>query len=231
MATIKRKQNGKIITKDGKVSCECCGVICSGAFETTDENVFQISKEEYDAYVSGGIWNVSVVFNFLNQGQIRYTSPPAWRYEKQYGSTTQSFTQEASGCNHSVSKILDNFTVTSEFEEIPDGPFPPPSSGSFSRPASISASIGISLKYVDKKYYIKLSGSSSARWASGIVTDGISITTKPSTCVQGRGFAPLISIDSNATESCFSFFRLVDYIIPPTTDGAFNLTATFTPNP
>jgi hypothetical protein len=229
MATIKT-QNGKVILKNGKVSCKCCGIICNGAFGTTDENVFQISKEEYDAYVKGGTWDVNVVFNFLNQGSIRYTAPPAWRYEKQYGSTSQSFTQKASGCIHSVSKILDNFTVTSEFENIPDGPFPPPSSGSFSRPASISASIGISLKYVDEKYYIKLSGSSSTVWASGIVSNGISIKTKPSTCLAGRGGAPSILIDSNATESCFSYFQLVDYIIPPTTSVVFNLTATFSPS-
>jgi hypothetical protein len=60
MATIKRKQNGKIITKDGKVSCECCETICNESFLITDRNVFQITRQEYNQYVKGGIWSVSL---------------------------------------------------------------------------------------------------------------------------------------------------------------------------
>jgi hypothetical protein len=62
MATIKL-QNGKVITKDGKVSCECCGgadVDCNESFQITDRNVFQITKEEYNEYVRGGTWSVSL---------------------------------------------------------------------------------------------------------------------------------------------------------------------------
>jgi hypothetical protein len=56
MATIKL-QNGKVITKDGKVSCECC--YCNTEFDINSQNVFEITKEEHDSYRKGGVWNFS----------------------------------------------------------------------------------------------------------------------------------------------------------------------------
>lgn len=49
MATIKT-QDGKVVLKDGKTSCTCCGGICPEI--TRDYTV--ISKEMYDALKSGG---------------------------------------------------------------------------------------------------------------------------------------------------------------------------------
>jgi hypothetical protein len=61
MATIKL-QNGKVITKDGKVSCECCEKECFSAYYT-GLNVFEITKQEFNSYVRGGNWNVEARFN------------------------------------------------------------------------------------------------------------------------------------------------------------------------
>jgi hypothetical protein len=66
MATIKRKPNGKIITKNGKVSCTCCA--CVSGFTkreypyTNNDRVFweQISKDQYDAILNGGNFTLNV---------------------------------------------------------------------------------------------------------------------------------------------------------------------------
>lgn len=56
------KRNGdKVILKDGKVSCNCCGpILCPNIFEITDRNVFEITRQEFLQYYNGGIWTINV---------------------------------------------------------------------------------------------------------------------------------------------------------------------------
>lgn len=65
MATIKL-QNGKVILKNGAVSCECCEIICE---KPQDQlvlyNTFQITKDEYNYYLGGG--NLSLNYNISHQ--------------------------------------------------------------------------------------------------------------------------------------------------------------------
>ncbi len=61
MATIKL-QNGKVILKDGKVSCECCE---SCSFDFPPENYFLATIEEYNNWRKGGIATVSASINFI----------------------------------------------------------------------------------------------------------------------------------------------------------------------
>jgi hypothetical protein len=74
MATIKRKSNGRIILKNGKVSCSCCGeVSCVNTFYRSNANVFQITKEEYDKYrAANGKWKLSGSETFNQVGTLRF---------------------------------------------------------------------------------------------------------------------------------------------------------------
>jgi hypothetical protein len=111
MATIKT-QNGKVILKNGKVSCECCGEICDGEFETTDQNVFQISKEQYNAYASGGIWHVSTTWT-----QIESADPFEDSTITVSGTGSGSVSLFQEGCIHNVSGIAISNITFSEDEE------------------------------------------------------------------------------------------------------------------
>jgi hypothetical protein len=93
-----KTQGGKVITKDGKVSCECCG--CGGP--TSGQNVFEITKQEYDSYKKGGTWNISsdwVQFESANPNCIANGT----------GSGSVSATQ--SGCVHAVNGTANATTV------------------------------------------------------------------------------------------------------------------------
>jgi hypothetical protein len=75
MATIKRKPNGKIITKDGKVSCECCDINCDFTVYPSGEpnpnnfnfNTFEITKEEYYEYLKIKKIRVHLIANALEE--------------------------------------------------------------------------------------------------------------------------------------------------------------------
>lgn len=57
MATVKRKNN-KIILKKNKVSCSCC-ISCNQPFDIGERNVFEITRQKYNQYFSGGTWNIT----------------------------------------------------------------------------------------------------------------------------------------------------------------------------
>jgi hypothetical protein len=76
MATIKL-QNGKVITKDGKVSCECCSEInCEFGYvpffqngTNFNYNTFEITEEEYNFYTKNraGEYEVSININNIDK--------------------------------------------------------------------------------------------------------------------------------------------------------------------
>jgi hypothetical protein len=66
MATIKT-QGGKVLTKDGKVSCECC-VECPSPEENVfndllNKQIFEITKEEYNKIYNGATWDISIEYD------------------------------------------------------------------------------------------------------------------------------------------------------------------------
>lgn len=135
MATIKT-QNGKVITKDGKVSCECCG--CSGAFSITDQNVFQITKEEHDAYKKGGTWNVFV--NWFATELVTSQTPNCTSSANDSG----SFTGTAIGCFHFVSGDVNGTTT-----------YTGPCFGDITANYSFGNSVQLLLKFENGNYYAK----------------------------------------------------------------------------
>jgi hypothetical protein len=52
---IVKTQGGKVVTKDGKVSCECC-VSCEQQALTSDWRQFELTQAEYFALYAGGIF-------------------------------------------------------------------------------------------------------------------------------------------------------------------------------
>jgi hypothetical protein len=63
-----KTQNGKILTKNGRVSCECCEVfiICEKPLSSlVDYNTFEITREEYEYYLNGG--KISLDYNIDHQ--------------------------------------------------------------------------------------------------------------------------------------------------------------------
>jgi hypothetical protein len=134
MATI-AIQEGKVVLKDGKVSCECCG--CNGPTET-GVNIFQITKEEYDNYYKGGTWNIS--------GNIK-VSESAADGRSATSNSSGNFTVESSGCNFEHYETFDN-NVTYQYPESE------PFVSTFQQPYGIKYSLGKS----EGNYYIYLCG-------------------------------------------------------------------------
>jgi hypothetical protein len=135
MATIKL-QNGKVITKDGKVSCECC--YCNSSFEITDQNVFEITKEEHDKYRLGGTWNFTG--NFTASELVTSETPNCT------GNTNTQInnSMDASGCQHNV-----NFSTDASFE------YTGPCFGDITIDYSFGTNLLVLLKYENQKFYAK----------------------------------------------------------------------------
>jgi len=60
-------QDGKVVTQDGKVSCQCCDGVCPASVcqEFSNSGVAEIAtislpSDFFDGYFSGGAWSVSV---------------------------------------------------------------------------------------------------------------------------------------------------------------------------
>jgi hypothetical protein len=101
MATIKL-QSGKVITKEGKVSCSCCGEVCNGPI--SGQNVFEITKQEYDAYFSGGTWDVSTTWT-----QFESANPNCLAN----GTGDGNISLVQTGCIHNVAGTADASTTYS----------------------------------------------------------------------------------------------------------------------
>ena len=135
MATI-ALQDEKVILKDGKASCTCCG--CRENFSISDQNVFEITKEEHNAYRNGGTWNVSVNWN---QNELVTSQSPNCTASS---SDSGSFSGIASGCNHFVSGNINAETTYSG-----------PCFGDTTSRYTFGSSVRVLLRFENKKYYAK----------------------------------------------------------------------------
>lgn len=147
MATIKL-QDGKVILKDGKVSCSCCEADCNELFNITDPNVFEITKQKYDQYFSGGTWQLSISLN-VNQS-ASYTGNqalPATQIGSALLQTTLS--RVRSGCRHliTINQNLGQYQVTINYS----------SGNTFTSSGAMptTATFEIKLKKIGNKYYVK----------------------------------------------------------------------------
>jgi hypothetical protein len=136
MATIKL-QNGKVITKDGKVSCECCETICNESFLIPDRNVFQITKQEHDQYEKGGTWNCDI--NFQQRESVSTPQCSA------IGGASRTFSTYQKGCSHAF-EFFANGLVT----------YSGPCFGNRTDVFFLRTGIRIQLRYYNNKYYIKI---------------------------------------------------------------------------
>ena len=200
MATIKRKPNGKIITKDGNVSCECCG--CGGP--TSGQNVFEITKQEYDAYKKGGTWSVST-----NWVQFESANPNCIAN----GTGSGSVSELGQGCVHSVNGTANASTTYSGdcFGDI---------TIDYEFGFGITLELGIGYASSTPKYY-------AAYYAFSNVSDS-SLTSSPS------GFPANVDfdVDGNNLIAFGNWFPQWDGSFPGyTNNSTATLTATFTPNP
>lgn len=102
MAKIKL-QDGKVVTKDGKPSCECCGPDCplGGACTPSGTNVVKaITSAQAAVYYAGGTWDCQYDFsiNARLEGYNQFSTPnPYIAYETVFsGTANHSFAW--SGC-------------------------------------------------------------------------------------------------------------------------------------
>jgi hypothetical protein len=136
MATIKL-QNGKVITKDGKVSCSCC--YCNNEFDINSQNVFEITKEEHNAYRRGGVWNISGIqsLNELVSSQTPICTSN--------GSDLISYSiNKSESCSYDI-----NFSTNAQQT------YAGPCSGNYTQEYSFETTVNISLRYINKKFYVK----------------------------------------------------------------------------
>jgi hypothetical protein len=201
MATI-AIQKGKVVLKDGKVSCECCG--CNADFSISDQNVFEITKQEYDAYKKGGTWNISsdwVQFESANPNCIAT------------GSGSGSVSELGQGCVHSVNGTANASTT---YSGDCFGDFTTDYTFGF----GITLELGEDFSGEAKKYYAKY-------YAFSNVSDS-SLTSSP------RGFPANVnfSIDGNNLIAFGNWFPGWENSFSGyTNNSTANLTATFTPSP
>lgn len=135
MPTIKL-QNNKVILKNNKASCECCG--CNEAFSITDQNVFEITKSEHDAYKKGGTWNING--NWSGNELVTSETPNC----TSTGNNSVSHSQSSSGCYHHIS-----------FETNASTTYTGPCFGNITTNYSFGTDFNVLLKYENEKFYAK----------------------------------------------------------------------------
>jgi hypothetical protein len=134
-------QDGKVVLKDGKVSCSCCDE-CDENFLITDQNVFEITKAEYDGYRNGGNWSIESSWNQYENYSEDFGSATA------VGSGYGIVSGFASGCYHSGFGTMETSTTYSFTPEEGD-PY------SFTQEGQAQFGISLSLKKYDGKYYAR----------------------------------------------------------------------------
>jgi hypothetical protein len=119
------------------VECGCCNP-CIGP--TSGQNVFQISKQEYDAYLRGGTWSLSSTWSHY-EALDDYTS---------YGNGSASGSATTSGCSGAASvEGTANATYTANGEVY----------SSFDHGISCGISYSLGRDFENDIYFVKLSGS------------------------------------------------------------------------
>lgn len=129
-------QDGKVVLNDGKASCTCCG--CNENFSISDQNVFEITKAEHDAYRNGGTWNVNV--NWIQNELVTSQTPNC----TSNGNDSGSFSVTASGCSQTVSGNTNASTT-----------YTGPCFGNRTVNYSFNSGITVLLKNENRKYYAK----------------------------------------------------------------------------
>lgn len=206
MATIKTK-NGKVLLKNGKASCECCEAICNGP--TSGQNVFEITNKEYNAYFSGGTWNVSTIWTQIESAQPIDPDNPNCLSN---GSGNGNVSLVQTGCIHNVNGTAN---ATATYSGDCSGNF----TDNYTFTFGIALNIGISTSN-PKKYY--------AQYYAYSNVSNSSLSSSPS----GYPATVNFSVDGNnliAFGNWFPGWRNPDpnkY----TNNSTITLTATFTPN-
>jgi hypothetical protein len=202
MATIKT-QNGKVILKNGKVSCECCDSVLTCNGPTSGQNVFEISKEEYIKYSKGGTWNVSTTW-----AQSESADPNC----AVSGTGSGSVSATTNGCIHVVNGTANATTV---FTGACDGDF----TVNYTFGFGITLELGIDNSGETKRYYAKY-------YAFSNVSDS-SLTSSP------RGFPANVNfiVDGNNLIAFGNWFPGWENRTNYTNNSSIQLTATFIPNP
>lgn len=149
--TLGRTTEGAIKVKtDGglrAVSCACCD--CNGP--TSGQNVFQITKEEYEAYLRGGTW-------YLSSSWSQYE---ALDNQTSYGNGIASGSGTTRGCSGAVSvEGTANVTYTDNGQI----------SNSFDYSISCGVSYSLGRDFENDIYFVQLSGTaheadSNAEWS------------------------------------------------------------------
>jgi hypothetical protein len=135
MATIKLKNN-KVILKNNNVSCLCCG--CKEEFSITDQNVFEITGLEHDAYKKGGTWNI--IGNWIGNELVTSETPNCTGI----GNDSASHSQNSSGCSHYIS-----------FQTNASTTYTGPCFGDRTEDYLIFTNFTVLLKYENEKFYAK----------------------------------------------------------------------------
>ena len=103
---------------DASACTDCCG--CDGP--TSGENVFSITKEEYDSYYKGGTWSITWSLGISESWtQEVGTTPDGGEIDGTV--TTSGFggatvTGNGSGCKHEVSADIEYFFIGPDGEPV-----------------------------------------------------------------------------------------------------------------
>ena len=206
---------------------------CNNLFSITDQNVFEITEQDYINYTNGGSWVIDTQLSFTQTANLTLTSPPKQRTETLTGSGRILTVETQSGCSHNITGTGTNNAVSllSEAVEIlSDGSIRNIAPYSFN--GSMTHAINLSLKSYNGKYYAKLTGSSGWSAIYGVGNIGMTIqSTYPAlVCITNTlGLSQTINMPSNFIDSCYSHIKLFTYSLPPSRSGYFNMVATFTP--
>jgi hypothetical protein len=226
------------------VSCECCG--CDGEFEPTDQNVFEISKEEYKNYLYGrGIWkfnaNINMNLNFDVNPNIG-PAPIRVDFEENQSFITNQ-TVNITIPSNSTKKCAYSFYV--EFQNyniviVRTTFFPRQETITYNEISSLNAQLNVSLKNVNKKYYLFTSLILNMPFSIGLTRQLIRSSSKPTECIEPNFDGSPINInqsmqlDSNQIDSCFTNFSSRPYVLTDnvslTSGGTFNVSVDFTPS-
>jgi hypothetical protein len=196
-----KTQGGKVITKDGKVSCECCEEECIDG-PTSGQNVFEITKSEYTKYFKGGTWEVST--NLI-------TSESADPDCIETGSGSGNVIEEAQGCIHVINGTAD---ASATFIGQCSGDF----SVDYNFPFGISVELSVDSSEIPKKYFVKYSAYSNV--------SNSDLESSPSGYPPTVNF----TIDGNLLIAFGDWFPGWDGLPNYVNDSSVSLNATFTPN-
>jgi hypothetical protein len=201
-----KTQDGKVITKDGKVSCDCCNCIYTeeewqSATASSPANVFEITKEEFDQYYNGGTWQVDT--QWIAREVVTSNTPNCVSDSTDSGSINAF----AEGCNHFVEGIV-SASVT----------YSGPCSGDFTAYYTFPFYIKLRIGRVGPKLY-----------AHFIALSNVSDSDMTSTTAIYPGTVTF-TVDGNSLLAFGTWFPGWEGYSGYSNNSSITLTATFTPS-